>query len=875
MNPTPSDPGSSGPVQRSDQGHTASTGRSQVPDEVPSRDEIATEYFSLLPFPPYPVQEEALLAYFTSDQGVLVCAPTGTGKTLIAEAAVYEALRTGSRMYYTTPLIALTDQKLDELRQSAVRWGFDANSIGLVTGNRTVNPQAPVLVVVAEILLNRLLNREVHDMSDVSAVVMDEFHSFNDPERGVVWELTLGLLEPSVRTLLLSATVGNSVDFTAWLARAHNRRLTLVQGTERKVPLQFEWVEDELLADFCEQIATGTETERRTPALIFCFNRSICWTTAEMLRGKSLIDKARQADLADYLNAADMREGAGPKLKQILMRGVGVHHAGILPRYRRIVEELFQRKWLAVCVCTETLAAGINLPARSVVLPSLLKGPPGKKKVVEAATAHQIFGRAGRPQFDDRGFVYALAHEDDVKIHRWRLKYDQIPEDTKDPGLMQAKKALKKKQPKRRTDEQYWTKAQFESLREAPSAKLASRGRLPWRLLAYLLLRNPEVQPIRDLVGRRLLDPKGLDEARRDLNRMLITLWISGYIKLEPKPKFRAPSTTNGSSPLATGGPNRNTPAPAGQATGSASGPASAGLFGELLAKKRAEESAADRGGDAGDEDSDDDEPQTVTRDASSDQADYEVDDYRPEFAEPTERLPWLLQLRSVHPLYGVYMADQLAVADPEERILAFESVLEVPGSVAKFVRVPGYDQMPAGTLAQLRLDPRLLQLGLATAAELGAMPPQDEEETARDRGFGRVFDEGPPVRPLTLGEKLRRLFQFDYPSVHDVSVTPVWVAGELREFNFDFNKYVTARGLQKEEGILFRHLLRLILLLDEMANIPPIESTVETWEYQLDDLAEALTTACRQIDPQSTDEILQSQLGGDDLSGRETGRRK
>ena len=139
-----------------------------------------------MPFEPYPVQEEALLAYFTGDQGVLVCAPTGTGKTLIAEAAVYEALRTGRQMYYTTPLIALTDQKLDELRDSALRWGFPADSVGLVTGNRRVNPDAPVLVVVAEILLNRLLNSELFDFENVASVVMDEFHSFNDSERGIV-----------------------------------------------------------------------------------------------------------------------------------------------------------------------------------------------------------------------------------------------------------------------------------------------------------------------------------------------------------------------------------------------------------------------------------------------------------------------------------------------------------------------------------------------------------------------------------------------------------------------------------------------------------------------------------------------------------------
>ena len=426
------------------------------PTDAVDRDQLATEYFDLLPFDPYPVQEESLLAYFTGEQGVLVCAPTGTGKTLIAEAAVYEALRTGTRMYYTTPLIALTDQKLDELRTSAVRWGFSGDQVGLVTGNRRVNADAPVLVVVAEILLNRLLNRDAFDFDDVTSVVMDEFHTFNDRERGIVWELTLGLLPQHVRTLLLSATVGNAMDFTSWLARAHNRRVQLVVGTERKVPLQYEWVGDELLADFVEKIAAGDEEARRTPALTFCFSRGQCWTTAELLKGKSLIDKTRQSELSEYLNTIDFSTGAGPKLKQLLMRGVGVHHAGVLPRYRRIVEQLFQKKLLAFCVCTETLAAGINLPARSVVLPSLLKGPPDKKKLVETASAQQMFGRAGRPQFDDRGYVFALAHEDDVKIQRWREKYDSIPEDTKDPGLLKAKKQLKKKMPRRRAGESYW-----------------------------------------------------------------------------------------------------------------------------------------------------------------------------------------------------------------------------------------------------------------------------------------------------------------------------------------------------------------------------------------------------------------------------------
>src|SRR5216684_7896074 len=191
--------------------------------DVPTREQLADQYLAQLPYTPYLVQEDALLAWFTSDQGVLVCAPTGTGKTLIAQAALFEALHTGTTAYYTTPLIALTEQKFREMQTSAVHWGFRADDVGLVTGNRRVNPEARIIVVVAEILLNRLLHQAAFDFSKVSAVVMDEFHSFADLERGIVWELSLAMLPTHIRLLLLSATVGNAGEFIAWLNRCHGR----------------------------------------------------------------------------------------------------------------------------------------------------------------------------------------------------------------------------------------------------------------------------------------------------------------------------------------------------------------------------------------------------------------------------------------------------------------------------------------------------------------------------------------------------------------------------------------------------------------------------------------------------------------------------
>src|SRR3954447_6176281 len=465
------------------------------------RSDLASKYIDQLPYPPYPVQEEALLAWFDSPQGVMVCAPTGTGKTLIAHAALFEALHTNTVAYYTTPLIALTEQKFAEMQAAAIRWGFKAEDVGLVTGNRRVNPNARILIVVAEILLNRLLHAntlalaagdlpddvpvaqpgadgETFDFSRVSAVVMDEFHNFADLQRGIVWELALALLPRDIRLLLLSATVGNAPEFLSWLERSHGRRLELVESKERKVPLTFRWVNDEFLGEQLVLMAKADPAARTTPALVFCFNRDECWSTAEMLKGLDLLPPGVKGPLNDAVDKLDWREGVGPKLKQMLRRGVGVHHAGMLGKYRRVVEELFTRKLLTVCVCTETLAAGINLPARSVVLSSLVKGPRGKEKLIDPSTAHQIFGRAGRPQFDDQGYVYALAHEDDVKLLRWKLKYDAIPETTKDPGLLKAKKALKRKKPSRRETVQYWSEGQFKQLQAAPPGRLYSKGPL-------------------------------------------------------------------------------------------------------------------------------------------------------------------------------------------------------------------------------------------------------------------------------------------------------------------------------------------------------------------------------------------------------------
>ena len=778
---------------------------------TPSRDELAERYFDQLPYDPYPVQEEALFAWFAAEQGVLVCAPTGTGKTLIAEAALFEALHTGKRAYYTTPLIALTEQKFREMRESAVRWGFEATDVGLVTGNRQENPDAKILVVVAEILFNRLLHGEAFEFDDVAAVVMDEFHSFADFERGIVWEFSLGLLPAHVRLLLLSATVGNAVEFIAWLRKSHDRKVDLVRGDERKVPLVYQWIPDKLLTEQIELMAAGDDEARKTPSLVFCFNREECWTIAEQIKGKKVLSDGQQAVLVEKLKEYDWSKGAGPKLRQLLLRGVGVHHAGILPKYRRIVEDLFQHKLLSIATCTETLAAGINLPARSVVLPSIIKGPQGKKRILEPSSAHQIFGRAGRPQFDSEGYVFVLAHEDDVKLSRWKEKFDQIPANTKDRGLLTAKKKLKKKMPKRRSTEQYWNEEQFNKLKEAPPGNLSSRGPLPWRLLAYMLDASPEVGPIRRLIGKRLTDSRRMERGLVELDQMLLTLWRAGYVKLEPEPTVDESDTRD---------------EPAQKAMEKSSNLFDVGTFETMEEAIRAES------------------PDKAVEEDNR-------DIYQAEFAYPTDNLKKLLIFRGVNPLYGVFLISQLGVANREERIQAMESVLELPRSVGRFVRVPKQDMLPPGPLATTRLDVQLLQLGIASVAELTQQPKEDEDNYRGGFAEERVW-------VLTLADKLRKMFDYDFPGVHDVRTFGVWAAGALFEFGGDFNKYVTSHQLQKQEGVLFRHFLRLILLIGEFTQLCPPDTTEEEWRGDLGEITAMLTASCREIDPNSTDKALE-----------------
>lgn len=800
---------------------------------MPDREMLLLEYLEQLPFEPYEVQERALMAWGECEQGVLLCAPTGTGKTLVAEAAVYEALKTGKPMYYTTPLIALTEQKYEELCESAERWGYPRNSVGLVTGNRSVNPDAVVRVVVAEILFNRLLHPDDFGFDQVGSVVMDEFHSFNDPERGVVWELSLGLLPKHVRLMLLSATVGNAYEFVSWLRESHGRDLTLVQSNERKIPLAFHWVGDELLPDHLASMCQGTEDTIKTPALVFCFDRARCWDVGEQLRGRDMLREGAQAELAARLDQIDLSKGAGNKLKRLLMRGVGVHHAGLLPKWRRLVEDLFQEKLLSVCVCTETLAAGMNLPARSTVLTSLVKGPPNKKRLIDASSAHQMFGRAGRPQFDTQGHVFAIAHEDDVRIAKHKLKIESIPADTKDPQLMKKRKQLEKKGPRRRDGVTYWTEAHMEKLRDAPPGKLESKGRLPWRLLSYMLDADADVTLLRDAVSKRLLPPNLIESQQKMLTRMLVTLHDGGFVSLEPAP----PSADQDKKKVGQVAEQEKTPENPVDLLASLS--LGTGIQTEDQKSKKAEEQKTDA------------KPQAADAEASGS---MRLADYEPKTGRATDKLDQLLIFRAVNPLYGSFLLEHLGLADEIEQLQVLESLLEMPGSVARRVRVPQPDRLPPGSLALDVVDPELIQRGIVTQEEL--YPPPQDDLPAHERMY-----------PPPLAEKLAMLFEGSVDCTGHNPIRAVWAAGPLLyDFNGDFYKFISARELGHQEGVVFRHLLRLILLCDEFAQLTPSGLLQSAWQARLSGWSEQLTQTCRAVDSQSTDMTLAEVQSDDNL---------
>ena len=379
-----------------------------------SADDLELEFYEKFFFSqdlePYPVQERAFEAIFAGESA-MVTVPTGTGKTMMAKAAIFRALGLGRTAIYTTPLRALTEEKFRELGAD-----FGENNVGFATGDYQVNPEAPIQVVVAEILWNRIFGSPTEIPADV--VVMDETHYFNDFERGYVWEQSIIGLHPASQLIMLSATVGHADRFTHWAELTRKSTIRLIESRERKVPLEHQWREEYLIETVRDLAATD-----QVPAIIFVFGRERCFDTARLLKScRRFTSDSERAEIEERTERVLLAGGVADELKALLVHGIGIHHAGILPRYKQLVETLTLERKLKFVVSTETISAGINLPAKRVVFPSLRKFIRRKARLVTPAEYHQMAGRAGRPQFDREGIAIALAPEEIVQELRKEIK---------------------------------------------------------------------------------------------------------------------------------------------------------------------------------------------------------------------------------------------------------------------------------------------------------------------------------------------------------------------------------------------------------------------------------------------------------------------
>ncbi len=380
----------------------------------------------------YPAQEEALTGIALGAH-VILSTPTGTGKSLVALGAHFAALAEGRRTVYTAPIKALVSEKFFALVDA-----FGAEHVGMVTGDTAINAGAPILCCTAEILANMALRDGAIDdpgAGGIGQVVMDEFHFYADRDRGWAWQVPL-LLMPRTQFLLMSATLGDTSALAADLRRRSGRDVEEVTGVERPVPLHFSY---QIRA--AHEVVELLVAEGGTPAYLVHFNQSQAVEQAQALASMKLVDRAQRDEIADAIGAFRFSTGFGTTLSRLVRSGIGVHHAGMLPRYRRLVEQLAQRGLLRVICGTDTLGVGINVPIRTVVLSALTKFDGEKMRRLSAREFHQVSGRAGRAGFDTEGDVIALAPEHEVENARASAKVEAQRAAGKKVGKGPKKKA--------------------------------------------------------------------------------------------------------------------------------------------------------------------------------------------------------------------------------------------------------------------------------------------------------------------------------------------------------------------------------------------------------------------------------------------------
>lgn len=442
----------------------------------------------------YPAQDEALIE-IVSGANLILSTPTGTGKSLVAVGAHFAALVAGKRSFYTAPIKALVSEKFFSLVEV-----FGAQNVGMVTGDSSVNADAPIICCTAEILANLALRHGAD--SPVDQVVMDEFHFYSDPERGWAWQVPL-LVLPRVQFILMSATLGD-IDWLAKDLSARNSRETaVVVGVDRPVPLHYEYVTTPVHETVEQLLATD-----RAPIYIVHFSQLAALERAQALTSVKVATREQRDEIAAEIGGFRFSTNFGRTLSRLLRSGIGVHHAGMLPKYRRLVEQLAQRGLLRVICGTDTLGVGINVPIRTVLLTALTKFDGTKMRQLSAREFHQIAGRAGRAGYDTAGTVVVQAPEHETENARLLAKAGDDPK--------KVKRIVKKRAPDGFVS---WGEPSFQRLVAAQPEMLVSsmqmshamvlnvigRGGKPFDELRELIENNHEPRPRQLELARQAL----------------------------------------------------------------------------------------------------------------------------------------------------------------------------------------------------------------------------------------------------------------------------------------------------------------------------------------------------------------------------------
>ena len=416
-----------------------------------------------------------------SGSNVVLSTPTGSGKSLVAIGAHLAALARGERTYYTAPIKALVNEKFFALVAL-----FGADRVGLVTGDTAVNADAPIVCCTAEILAGIALRHGAS--APVGQVVMDEFHFYADPDRGWAWQVPL-LTMPHTQFLLMSATLGDMSVIADDLERRTGRETVLVTGVERPVPLSFEYALTPVHESIDELLNTA-----RSPVYIVHFSQAEALERAQSLTSSRIIGPEGKQAIADAIGDFRFSTAFGRILSGLLRQGIGVHHAGMLPRYRRLVEQLAQEGHLRVICGTDTLGVGINVPIRTVLVTALVKYDGTRMRRLSAREFHQVAGRAGRAGYDTMGTVVVQAPEYEIENAKRVAKAGDDP-----------KKLARVHRVKPQEGTVSWSRATFDKLVEADPEPLSSRMRITHAMVLAVLAGALEhdgdaVAMLRDLI---------------------------------------------------------------------------------------------------------------------------------------------------------------------------------------------------------------------------------------------------------------------------------------------------------------------------------------------------------------------------------------